>query len=181
MRLFVAVDLDECKDLVIEVQKQLVATGLRISFPSSFHVTLQFLGEVPESQVPSIISALETVKYKSFTLTMMEIGCFPSKNDPAIVWLGLQPSIGLDKLKNAVDSALKWKKPDDHPFVPHITIGRIRQLGNAEQIVFSRLIEKVSIPSQKIQVDKFHVYKSDLSTGKPVYSIINSFSASKHK
>ena len=61
MRLFVAIEFDEkTKSKMIDVQDQLRAAVLHGNFsrPENLHLTLAFLGEVPEERVGGIIRAM---------------------------------------------------------------------------------------------------------------------------
>jgi 2'-5' RNA ligase len=54
MRAFVAVDIDEAvRRRLVAAQEQLAATGadLKLVEPPNIHVTMKFLGEVPEDKI----------------------------------------------------------------------------------------------------------------------------------
>ena len=53
MRLFIGIDFDALRDYFINIQKQIKVEG-KIKFTTSFHLTLKFLGEVPDLLVNKI-------------------------------------------------------------------------------------------------------------------------------
>ena len=60
------------------------------------HVTLQFLGAVPEERVPSIRAAMEAAAADSRPLALQVIGAggFPGAGRPRVVWLGVRDGEG---------------------------------------------------------------------------------------
>ena len=60
MRTFIAIEIpEEIKQQMAEIQGRLKDTGIDASWPrpEGIHLTLKFLGEIPESQVPDIKNA----------------------------------------------------------------------------------------------------------------------------
>ncbi|HLH32445.1 MAG TPA: RNA 2',3'-cyclic phosphodiesterase, partial [Terriglobia bacterium] len=73
MRLFIAVDLpNDVRDQLAEVQRALrpLTDSARWVAPESIHITLKFLGEVPEKQLEDIDTALAGLSWKPFTVTV---------------------------------------------------------------------------------------------------------------
>jgi 2'-5' RNA ligase len=66
--------------------------------------------------------------FMPFSLTLTEIGAFPSTDHARVVWLGVK-SDKLEELYRALQAELiRAGLPVEHrPFRPHITIGRSRQ------------------------------------------------------
>src|SRR5436190_14125914 len=99
MRLFIAVELpDEIKETVREIL-QALSSALRrekaeIKWvkPEQFHLTLKFLGECMEDQVPQVVKALETAVQggSPFQATLGRLGCFPETGHIRIIWVGLK-------------------------------------------------------------------------------------------
>lgn len=66
-RLFVAVTLpDTVRQLLIERQTEL--SDMRWTSPDNLHLTLRFIGEVPQAKVPAIKVGLRTVSGNAFSL-----------------------------------------------------------------------------------------------------------------
>ena len=58
----------------------------------NLHLTLKFIGYTTQSQIPTIISILSkiTIKYKPFQLVISSTGCFPTKERPRTLFLGIE-------------------------------------------------------------------------------------------
>jgi 2'-5' RNA ligase len=97
LRLFLAISLpDSVKDEIEKAQRQ-----LRVAFPGKlvrwtkreqFHLTLKFLGNVRESRVSGLISALrETcMPLSELQLRAEGIGFFPDARFPRVIWAGVR-------------------------------------------------------------------------------------------
>ncbi len=96
------------------------------------HFTLYFLGEVKEERLKSIRDAGQAVasKHPPFTIQVLGTGFFPDQERPRIFWAGVEK--GKEELKTLAASlslALKevgFFHQDAHPFVPHLTLARIK-------------------------------------------------------
>lgn len=122
MRLFIAVRLPEgMKDALVHAQKELYACGVRGRFTAeeNLHLTLAFIGEVPDAQ--PVLDALSTVSFAPFALALEGMGCFGD-----LWWAGLRDSAALEALARKVRRALAEREiPFDRKrFSPHITLIR---------------------------------------------------------
>src|SRR5882724_13636414 len=109
MRLFVALDLDE------EIRRRIAlylqglsgfAPGARWAAAESLHVTLKFIGEQPEEQIPALKKALASVQGKPISLALRGYGFFPTARAPLVFWLGLQASEDLPNFATQADTPL---------------------------------------------------------------------------
>ena len=105
LRCFIALDLpyhviEEAKRVQEEVKKQDLITG-NYTKPENIHLTLKFLGEIPEEKVEDVRKALSKIKLSSFEATVDELGVF-SPEFVRIIWLHLKGQGVLD-LQSAVD------------------------------------------------------------------------------
>ena len=87
MRLFVAIDFDDIKDYLINLQVK-IPKDAKMSMVKSFHLTLKFLGEVEEEKIGDIIERLNNIKFSPFYVALGKIGIFPSENYIRVVWVG---------------------------------------------------------------------------------------------
>ena len=86
-----------------------------------YHLTLFFIGEVPEEQLPVIRSKMEQIKFDPFCLQLGPLKFFNRR----ILYISFYPSPELERLKAEVDDVFQaWRKPHIKSFVPHITIKR---------------------------------------------------------
>jgi 2'-5' RNA ligase len=130
MRLFIAVDLPtELRKELGNVQKALepLTESARWVSPESIHITLKFLGEVPEKLVEDIHTALAGLSWKPFTVTVRGVGFFPGNRSPRVFWAGMEAPTMQD-LAEEIDSRMERLGFDKEKraFRPHITLARAR-------------------------------------------------------
>jgi len=95
------------------------------------HLTLRFLGDLPEETILPLRSALELVARATppFEVVFEGVGAFPSRANPRVVWVGV--SRGREEVTSlAVRTAAALEgivgAPDRERFVPHLTLFRVR-------------------------------------------------------
>jgi len=134
IRSFVAVEIDEAIITRLStVQQHLRGVGAQVSWvrPEGMHLTLKFLGNVPEHRLPEITHALETAVLSAspFRLSVIGVGGFPNLSRMRVVWAGIaQGAEALCALAAAVDQQLATVgfPREERPFSPHITLGRVK-------------------------------------------------------
>lgn len=169
MRLFVAAELsEELLDALAQTSALLrESVHGRYVAPDSFHVTLAFLGDVPESQVDSACEALEQAceGVPAIPVTLAPLGSF-GRAKRATLWQGF--SRGVDELAGLagdvreclVEAGLSF---DATLFVPHVTLMRAADLSGGElpmPVMEKGLIRSVTL------------FSSDLSGDRPRYEAL---------
>lgn len=94
MRLFIGIDLPpHIKQSLFNTQLRLIESGVKgyLKPQDSFHITLEFLDELPSESVPLLTQLMEEVVHdkKSFKLHMNKFGAFPSFIKPHTIWIGV--------------------------------------------------------------------------------------------
>ena len=97
MRLFVAVDLDDTARVAIAAEQQRVAAAIgesrssvRWAHADHLHLTLVFLGEVPDEHAKAIGDAVgRPVDAPPFPMTLQGLGVFPPHGSPRAIWIGV--------------------------------------------------------------------------------------------
>ena len=122
MRLFIAIRLsDDMKDALVHAQNELYDCGVRGRFTAeeNLHLTLAFLGEVPDAE--PVLDALSTLSFAPFELRLEGMGCFGD-----VWWAGLKESAPLEALARRLRRVLAEREiPFDRKrFSPHITLIR---------------------------------------------------------
>ncbi len=136
MRCFVAIDLSaEVRTAVAAAQARLRIAAphadVRWTAPHALHLTLKFLGEVPEERRDELTAAFAaTVRTHSrFALTVSGRGAFPGLARPRVLWAGVTAGLReLGLLAAAVErAAAELGFPAEaRPFRGHVTLGRVR-------------------------------------------------------
>ena len=136
MRLFVALHLGgDIRERLSRIQETLRGMDARGSIrwvpPDSIHLTLRFLGETPDPEVPGLASGLGSSLegQPAPRLALAGPGGFPSLSRPQVIWVGLQGDLrGLCELQRRVEAAVTaygWAA-EKRAFQPHLTLGRVR-------------------------------------------------------
>jgi 2'-5' RNA ligase len=136
VRAFIAIPLPE------EIRRRIGAfqrewqTGLREDAVrwapvEQIHLTLRFLGKVPEAALPELESALRRAceGVSGFELVASGSGCFPDPRKPRVLWVGLRGALpALADLQAKIAGATSaWGELEEREFHPHLTIGRVKQ------------------------------------------------------
>lgn len=184
-RTFIAFDFpNQVIEKINKLQKSLSGSAsLRIRWikPENIHLTLKFLGEVELVRIQIIEKTLDIIanEIEPFHLNLEGIGAFPNWRLPRIVWIGIEKSEPLLLLAKKIEENLRnlGCQSEAKPFSPHLTIGRVRDNSSFED---SQMLENkcrifTGIVDQ-ILITKIHVYKSDLHSFGPVYTLLHSSS-----
>lgn len=121
----------------------------------SRHVTLKFLGTIPDQNVPKIQAVLMALaaRFKSFTLFCKGGGCFPAKGNPRVFWTGLEGDTdSLKKLATDVEEGCRdlGYPAENKPFSPHLTLARVeRKKAQVQQAIKS--FENYQSPPFKVE------------------------------
>src|SRR5207247_4779949 len=90
-----------------------------------FHITLKFLGEIPQSHVREVSEAADRAveEISPFKIVVEHAGVFPKHGPPRILWIGITHSEGkLERLQARLDEecAKRGFAKEDRPFHPHL-------------------------------------------------------------
>lgn len=169
MRAFVAVELDRAlRDPLVQLlREQLPRTrDVRWCTEQQLHVTLKFLGEVRDDQLSAVCDAITQAaeRVEPFALRLMKLGCFPSPQNPRVLWCGTEDaSSGCArwlKLADPLFEALGFPR-ETREFHPHVTLGRSRSRDGGS--VMRRVLEDVSPPPpREMTVEEVVLFESRL-------------------
>ena len=177
IRSFIAIELPESvrrglESLSLELRKSEAAVGwVR---PGGIHLTLKFLGNVAAEVIERIKPVLaETAsRAKPFRLQAAGCGAFPTIKAPRVIWVGLRgESEPLIRLQKEIETAMVpfGFEPENRPFRPHLTIGRVRgrqRLQALQQILLARQ----DFTAEPFDVDELVLYKSELRPDGALYT-----------
>lgn len=179
IRAFIAITLPTTlQQSIAEVCQvlQRLALPWRWITPDHIHLTLRFLGNVPDESVPSLLQAMAQAAQgqTAFPLRARALGCFPHPARPRVLWVGLDdPSQALGCLNARLMAALTplGFPPEDRPFHPHLTLARAQN-----RIPASRLIPILQTYQNQdfgeFLVTQVHLVQSQLQRGGALYTIL---------
>jgi 2'-5' RNA ligase len=145
--------------------------------PESVHLTLQFLGAVPEERVPAIEVALRdavAAAGRPLSLSLHGAGGFPNARRPRVVWAGLEGDVGpLAALVAELGARLAklGYAPEGRPFAPHLTLGRARD-GRGAPGLGGALAAAAQVEGTPWRVAELVLFESHLSPKGPRYEAI---------
>ena len=178
LRTFLAVRVP---NQVVDVQKMAKTTvdlkkgNVNWVRPGQIHLTLKFLGHTPRESIPEINKTMASV-LNGETAIESEIrgtGCFPVPERPRILWFGVPKNQEMisalaAKINRALDPL--GFPAEDQPFIPHITVGRVKYPPKWTPDVSDFLnVDFLPIPFDVAQV---HFMSSELFPNGPVYSVL---------
>lgn len=175
IRCFIAIVLDgHTKRQLSRVQSAIRSTGIHAGWPSAqnFHLTLKFLGDIPEQTLPCIKTILsEAIADKArFNITFNRLGVFPNARHPKVIWIGpdkTNPEVVT--LQRDINSKLNKCRQfvKEKRFSPHITLSRVRHYAKPGTLKKALKIETGTI---KIPVNQVHLIESRLYSSGAVHS-----------
>ncbi|EWT00936.1 2'-5' RNA ligase [Intrasporangium oryzae NRRL B-24470] len=135
MRLFVAVvPPDEVLDELAEHIEPRREAGPEIRWTDrhQWHVTLAFLGVVPERRLDDLTEALadSAARRDHLVLRLAGAGTFPNPYAARVLWAGVEQLRGdLGKVASGIRAASNraGATPDGTRFHPHVTLGRFHR------------------------------------------------------
>jgi 2'-5' RNA ligase len=174
MRLFVAVPIpNPARDQILGLLGRLREGGWPVRWVNDegLHMTLKFFGEVASERLDVIQEALRFAAEGAGALSLRlgELGAFPSRSRPRILWVGIEAPATLELLQDRIERGCEaiGFPPEGTPFQPHVTLGRVRE---GQRLPPGGLddhadgIEQVSFLAQELVL-----YESLLTTGGPRY------------
>lgn len=182
-RIFLAIELPQNVTTAIQkIQAVMIRQAppiVRWTKTDLLHITLKFAGAVQDSDIQPIQRDLEhsASLFQTFSLEYKDMGVFPNKRNPRVLWLGITPNDSLTQLAKKGESifASHGYEPEKRPFQAHLTIGRFKD-GFAQPELQNFLINLTMIKEQirtDQQVDHITLYESTLTPKGPIYTVLS--------
>ncbi len=183
-RLFFAVPLsDELKRRAEEVQRDLagVAGGMvKWVEPENMHITLKFIGNVRQSDVPEVVRIGREVaaRGRSCQIQIVGAGAFPNPRRARVIWLGAQGDVqALAETAAELDKLLAeagLSQPENRAFTVHVTLGRVRKGARVRDLT-EYLQRYDGQQFGELSISSFHLMRSHLRPTGPVYETVEIF------
>ncbi len=180
MRLFVALELtDAVRDAIRDLNGRLqrARADVRWVRADGMHLTLKFIGEVPEEKLDPIKQALSAARSaKPVEMNFRGLGYFPNERRPRVIWVGIEASENLAELAVQVEAALEplGIERENRAFVPHLTLGRFKSTKRLDPLQK----EIAALPSTelgRIVASEFFLFQSKLSPKGAEYTKLERF------
>ena len=185
MRCFIAIDIpEEIRTDLASFQKELAGRvdirkgDLKWMEPASMHLTLKFLGEVPDNGIVEVCNIVRDVadRHGAFDFGVRQAGAFGGRS-ARVLWVGA----GLDcpellELQHDLEDELAaagWPK-EGRQFTGHLTLCRIRNSKAGEKL--GKLIEQYEDYDLGIaRAEALVVYESQLTPQGPLYTPLGNY------
>jgi 2'-5' RNA ligase len=172
VRCFVAIELpDEVRMSLGALQGEFSDLGKAVRWvrPDSIHLTLKFLGDVPDGQLTEVCRAVGDVASECgpFDFTVRGTGCFPPGGGSVrVVWVGLEETSGaLEACYARCEDAfarLGFAR-ESRSFTPHLTLGRVKDPRNVRDLR-RRIADRHHFEAGVVEVDELILFESRLSS-----------------
>lgn len=143
---------------------------------ANLHLTLKFLGEIPQTSVPNVSAAASraVVELRPFVIRLEHTGAFPKHGQPRVLWIGIDdPSACLSELQTRLENecAKEGFEKEKRLFHPHLTLARLRQPQHANELSVAH--KQQEFEPADIEVRELLVIRSELSSKGSKYTVIS--------
>lgn len=170
MRLFIAINFtDENLGILSDAADILRENSSKGNFTrtENFHLTLAFLGEVPEARVSGVRRVMKVAAkgIAPFDFSIGGLGRF-KRTGGDIYWLGVEKKRELFTLADNLKQGLRDNgfTIDDKPFKPHLTLGR--------EVILNCEPKSLAMRSLTCHADRISLMKSERIRGILTYTEI---------
>jgi len=179
IRSFLAIELPKLiLKKIEEVQRDLRSTRADVRWvnPEKIHLTLKFFGNIEESRIDPIFKSIEEPIRNTppYSIEVKGVGAFPQLRNPRVIWIGLVNGKEiLTSFQKQIETQLEkiGFQPEDRPFHPHLTLGRMKSSRGKEELV-GRMEKHREEEFGDFQVERMILFKSDLTPSGPIYTLL---------
>ena len=185
IRSFIAMELEDNETIktIQDFYPRLIKNqqNLKTVNPENLHMTVKFLGDIPESLAPKIYEILrkevneDLFQGKSLDYRLKGVGQF---NKYSVIWIKLVGNVQFlqnvkDTIENSLNEKLDIERDKRTKFKPHLTIGRLKKNKINYQTFdsFKNLIQdNKELEFGTFTINKIKLKKSVLTPKGPIYS-----------
>lgn len=179
MRLFVALEIPITarKNLsTLIASLQAITREPRWVRAENLHVTLKFLGEVTESKLAAVQTALGGIRsHQAVTLAFRGLGFFPNEKKPRVFWAGIEASSNLQTLAADIEGAMErcGIAREMRGFSPHLTLARLER--SLPEALRKAIAENAQREFGSLRTGEFHLMQSKLKPSGAEYTTLKTF------
>ncbi|HBE73279.1 MAG TPA: RNA 2',3'-cyclic phosphodiesterase [candidate division Zixibacteria bacterium] len=179
LRCFVALEVPaDIQEILGRASARLAGSGADVGWvkPENIHLTLKFLGEIPQGRALQVGMAVSRLKGRigPVPAALGGLGAFPVLHKPRVVWAGLsQGTEECGRVFAAVEGELADMgfQREEREFSPHLTLGRVRSDRNVGELV--KLIGETGLEPVEFSLKALTLMKSSLTPQGSVYEPMN--------
>lgn len=181
MRLFIALDIpSEIRERLNQYvdRVRVFAPDARWARIESLHVTLKFIGEVKDTKVQEIKTALTHITTQPFRVEFKQIGFFPAPKSARVFWAGVNASEALPQLAAAIEQSLEplGIAREKRAYHAHLTLARAPE-DNRQcfRLLQERLAAEEAPQFGTMTAQEFFLYQSQIMRGGARYTRLQRF------
>jgi 2'-5' RNA ligase len=146
------------------------------SRPDNIHLTLKFLGDIPQSSILNLSDAASrsVAGLAPFTIRLEGPDAFPPHGAPKVLWIGVTDVEGkLEELQRRLEDegARSGFPKESRLFHPHLTLARLRKPQRAETLASAH--KAMVFEPVEFVVSDLLVIRSELNSAGSKYSTIS--------
>lgn len=167
MRLFLGIELPvEVKNHIAQSVAPMQKDLKGWENPHDYHMTLLFIGETPEEDIPRIIMGIKEIIFPPFTITLRSLVFFPRR----VMYLSCDPCYELMNLRKRIQTLYpEYARAQEKDFIPHITIKRYQRYEVADLKI--KMLDFPFVPV-KVRVDHLALFKSERDENNLKYHVL---------
>lgn len=142
--------------------------------PEDFHLTLVFLGEVPDAVLEGVDDGLRMLSMPPFALTLAGAGLFGG-GAPRTAWAGVEPSADIVRLQAKVGRIARQAgaRIEARRFVPHVTLGRFAPPAPEDRARLERaVVAQAGFRAGPVAVREVTLWRSHPGGEAPRYEVL---------
>lgn len=180
-RIFIAVNLPEnIRKKLSDYTAKWPELPCRWTKKDNLHITLNFLGYLTDEELLEVIKIVKEVapRHDPFFINLRSILYGPKGKPPRLIWVEGEKSEDLGKLQEDLGNSLegfgvKSAKEQERGYVPHITLGRLKQweFQRIEPEARPEIQEEIRL---NFETSSIEIMESELRRGGPEYAILES-------
>ncbi|HEY6170386.1 MAG TPA: RNA 2',3'-cyclic phosphodiesterase [Verrucomicrobiae bacterium] len=137
MRAFIALPVasevqEKLRGVIAELDRALPRGAVKWSRADQIHITLRFLGSVPDTAPDEIAARLRTATagVGSLSLRAEQFGAFPDLDRARVLWVGVTGDIeaARELQRRITEATAAFGDKEEREFSPHLTLGRVKNL-----------------------------------------------------
>jgi 2'-5' RNA ligase len=189
MRLFTAIELPrDVRNHLKDVKAQLISHAIGIDAAVSWvqdenlHVTLKFVGEIADADVPRLTDALSHVDVPTMRLAVCGMLLFPQRGPARVIGAALSGDVNAlgDLFQHVEDACASAGVPrEGRAYTPHVTFGRARRTPGSGRAALRNIrnaaLSQTTFPGPAFGVREFVLMQSVLGRGGATYMTIARF------
>ena len=185
IRAFIAINLSDevhhgLEQVIQDLKGRIPGGAVRWVPAKNIHLTIKFLGDVSTASLEMLTTMLQTeaAGHQQFEFSVGGIGAFPSPHRPRVIWVGVEAPAELSGLQRGVEVEMAHLgyAPEERPFSPHLTIGRVTRNADAGELrKLSSVLEAFKVGFLGVtRVKAIHLFRSDLQSSGAIYTRLHS-------